>query len=78
MSGKTTFLRTMGINLLLAQCGAPVCAGSFSFTPMHLLTAIRISDSLQLHTSYFMAELQRLRDLVRYAERKGILSPARA
>ena len=68
MSGKTTFLRTVGINLLLAQCGAPVCARSFSFTPMHLLTAIRISDSLQLHTSYFMAELQRLRTIIRYLE----------
>ncbi|HKH60692.1 MAG TPA: hypothetical protein VKA49_07665 [Flavitalea sp.] len=68
MSGKTTFLRTVGINLLLAQCGAPVCARSFSFTPMHLLTAIRISDSLQLHTSYFMAELQRLQNIIKYLE----------
>jgi len=66
MSGKTTFLRTVGINLLLAQCGAPVCAISFSFTPMHILTAIRISDSLQLHTSYFMAELMRLQNIIQY------------
>ena len=68
MSGKTTFLRTAGINVLLAQCGAPVCARSFSFTPMHLLTAIRISDSLQLHTSYFMAELRRLKSIIQYLE----------
>ena len=68
MSGKTTFLRTVGINLLLAQCGAPVCAASFLFKPMHLLTAIRISDSLQLHTSYFMAELKRLQSIIRYLE----------
>lgn len=66
MSGKTTFLRTIGINLLLAQCGAPVCATAFSFAPMHLLTAIRISDSLQLHTSYFMAELKRLQNIIQY------------
>jgi MutS domain V/MutS domain III len=66
MSGKTTFLRTVGINLLLAQCGAPVCAVTFSFSPMHLLTAIRISDSLQLHTSYFMAELKRLQNIIQY------------
>jgi len=66
MSGKTTFLRTVGVNLLLAQCGAPVCAESFSFTPMHLLTAIRISDSLQLHTSYFMGELKRLQHIIQY------------
>jgi DNA mismatch repair ATPase MutS len=66
MSGKTTFLRTIGVNLLLAQCGAPVCATSFSFTPMQLLTAIRISDSLQQHTSYFMAELRRLQHIIQF------------
>ena len=68
MSGKTTFLRTVGINLLLAQCGAPVCATKFSFTPMQLLTAIRISDSLQLHTSYFMAELKRLKNIIQHLQ----------
>ena len=64
MSGKTTFLRTVGINLLLAQCGAPVCASSFSFKPMHILSSIRVSDSLQEHTSYFMAELKRLQQII--------------
>jgi len=64
MSGKTTFLRTIGVNLLLAQCGAPVCARSFSFSPMHLLTSLRVSDSLQEHTSYFMAELKKLQQIV--------------
>ena len=64
MSGKTTFLRTIGINLLLAQCGAPVCGASFEFTPMRLLSAIRVNDSLQEHTSYFMAELKRLQQII--------------
>ena len=64
MSGKTTFLRTIGVNLLLAQCGAPVCATSFQFTPMQLLTSLRISDSLQEQTSYFMAELKKLQRIV--------------
>jgi hypothetical protein len=64
MSGKTTFLRTIGVNLLLAQCGLPVCASAFSFTPMYLLTSLRISDSLQENTSYFMAELKKLRSIV--------------
>jgi hypothetical protein len=64
MSGKTTFLRTIGVNLLLAQCGAPVCATSFVFTPMRLLTSLRISDSLQEQTSYFMAELKKLQRIV--------------
>jgi len=64
MSGKTTFLRTIGVNLLLAQSGLPVCASAFSFTPMYLLTSLRISDSLQEQTSYFMAELKKLRNIV--------------
>ena len=64
MSGKTTFLRTTGVNLLLAQCGAPVCAASFSFTPMEILTSLRVSDSLQEHTSYFMAELKKLQWII--------------
>jgi DNA mismatch repair ATPase MutS len=68
MSGKTTFLRSIGVNLLLAQCGAPVCASSFVFSPMQILTSIRITDSLQEHTSYFMAELKRLQSIVRQME----------
>jgi DNA mismatch repair ATPase MutS len=66
MSGKTTFLRTIGVNLILAQCGAPVCAGSFSFTPMNILSSIRVSDSLQEHTSYFMAELKKLQQIINH------------
>lgn len=68
MSGKTTFLRTTGINLLLAQCGAPVCAASFSFTPMQILTSLRISDSLQEQTSYFMAELKKLQQIIHHLQ----------
>jgi DNA mismatch repair ATPase MutS len=64
MSGKTTYLRTMGVNLLLAQCGAPVCAATFSFTPMQILSSLRVSDSLQEHTSYFMAELKKLQRII--------------
>jgi hypothetical protein len=68
MSGKTTFLRSVGVNLLLAQCGAPVCASSFVFSPMQILTSIRITDSLQEHTSYFMAELKRLQSIIHQME----------
>ena len=64
MSGKTTFLRTIGVNLVLAQCGSPVCASRFAFTPMQILTSLRISDSLQEQTSYFMAELKKLQQIV--------------
>lgn len=64
MSGKTTFLRTLGVNLILAQSGAPVCAQEFRCSPMEILTSIRVSDSLQEHTSYFMAELKRLQQII--------------
>ena len=63
MSGKTTFLRTLGVNLVMAQNGLPVCASAFSFLPMNIFTSIRISDSLQENTSYFMAELKKLQAL---------------
>jgi DNA mismatch repair ATPase MutS len=69
MSGKTTFLRTLGVNLLLAQCGAPVCAKRFEFTPMNIRTSIRVNDSLQEHTSYFMAELKRLQQIIKHLEK---------
>jgi hypothetical protein len=68
MSGKTTFLRTLGVNLLMAQCGLPVCAATLVFTPMQLLTSLRISDSLQDQTSYFMAELKKLQKIIRRLE----------
>jgi DNA mismatch repair ATPase MutS len=60
MSGKTTFLRTIGVNLVLAQSGLSVPASHFSFSPMQIFSSIRISDSLQESTSYFMAELKKL------------------
>jgi hypothetical protein len=68
MSGKTTFLRSVGVNLLLAQCGAPVCASRFLLTPMNILSSIRVSDSLQEHTSYFMAELKQLQQIIRFLQ----------
>lgn len=68
MSGKSTFLRSIGTNLLLAQCGAPVSASKFRCTVMSILSSIRINDSLQDHTSYFMAELKRLRSIIDYLQ----------
>jgi DNA mismatch repair ATPase MutS len=72
MSGKTTFLRTLGVNLILGQCGAPVCATSFVFTPMVIRSSIRVSDSLQEHTSYFMAELKRLQQIIHYLQQNQV------
>lgn len=64
MSGKSTFLRSLGLNLVLAQAGFPVAAKTFQFTPMKLATSIRISDSLRENTSLFYAELLKLRTVL--------------
>jgi hypothetical protein len=64
MAGKSTFLRTVGVNMILASCGAPVCAASYRFMPMKLFSSMRTSDNLVNHTSYFQAELMRLKSLI--------------
>ncbi|RFS23965.1 hypothetical protein DVR12_08765 [Chitinophaga silvatica] len=64
MSGKSTFLRSVGANLLMAMCGAPVCADKFTFSPMQIMTSMRIKDSIASHTSYFQAELLRLQHII--------------
>jgi DNA mismatch repair ATPase MutS len=70
MAGKSTFLRTLGVNLVLAMCGAPVCASEFRFKVTGLFTSMRTSDSLQKHESYFYAELKRLKELIRKLDGK--------
>lgn len=60
MSGKSTFLRAIGINTVLANCGAPVYATSFAFNNAEVYTSMRVMDSLEQNTSYFYAELERL------------------
>jgi len=64
MSGKTTFLRTAGINLLLAFAGAPVCAEAFSCYPVNLYTSMRIHDDLRSNISSFYAELIRVKKII--------------
>lgn len=64
MSGKSTFLRTLGLNLLLARAGAPVFASEFRFRPVRLLTSFHHIDSLEGSTSYFYAELKSLQNIV--------------
>lgn len=63
MSGKSTFLRTVAVNLILAMNGAPVCAGAMKFIPVKLFTSMRTTDSLSHNESYFYAELKRLKNL---------------
>lgn len=64
MAGKSTYLRTVGINLILACAGAPVCATSLKFYPYRLVTNLRTSDSLTDNESYFFAELKRLKMII--------------
>lgn len=64
MAGKSTFLRTIGINTVLALCGAPVCARSMSVSVVTMLSYMRIKDSLNESTSTFKAELDRLQMLL--------------
>lgn len=64
MAGKSTFLRMTGINLILAMSGTCVCATRFRFTPVKLYTSMRTNDSLQTQTSFFFAELKRLKFIV--------------
>ncbi len=64
MAGKSTFLRAVGVNVVLALTGAPVCANSFSCPVIGLRSGMRTSDSLQEHQSYFYAELHRLQSIM--------------
>ncbi len=64
MAGKSTYLRTVGVNYLLACIGAPVCASSFEIYPAQLVTSLRTTDSLTDNESYFFAELKRLKRII--------------
>lgn len=64
MAGKSTYLRTIGVNMVLALSGAPVCAKTFSCYPAPVFTSLRTTDSLSTNQSYFYAELLRLKELI--------------
>lgn len=68
MSGKTTLLRAVGTNAVLAQAGAPVCARKLRLPPVALATSIAVEDSLEQGVSFFLAELLRLKAVVEAAE----------
>ncbi len=68
MAGKSTFLRTIGINAVLGLCGAPVCADNLELSVMRIITYMRIKDSLNESTSTFKAELDRLQMLLAAVE----------
>jgi DNA mismatch repair ATPase MutS len=74
MSGKSTYLRTVGVNVVLALAGAPVRARRLRLSALRIGATLRVQDSLQQGTSRFFAELQRLRQVVALAdEGPGVL-----
>ena len=64
MAGKSTFLRTVSLSIVMANCGLPVCAEKFVYQPIKLITSMRTSDSLSEDESYFYSELKRLKFIV--------------
>ena len=64
MAGKSTYLRSIGINVVLAMTGSVVCAKSFSLSPVQLMTSMRIADNLEENTSTFYAELKKLKTVI--------------
>lgn len=71
MAGKSTYLRTVGVNYVLAHLGLPLLASSAKFSDVKLLTSMRTSDSLQDDTSYFLAELKRLAFIIEDLQKGG-------
>ena len=70
MSGKTTFLRTIGANLALAYAGAPVLANNLKAGYMEVLTSMRIADDVNEGISTFYAELLRVKEMIEYSKKK--------
>jgi ABC-type lipoprotein export system ATPase subunit len=64
MAGKSTFLRTVSLNIVMANSGIPVCAEKMEYQPIKLITSMRTSDSLSDDESYFFSELKRLKFIV--------------
>ncbi|KPK84718.1 MAG: hypothetical protein AMS27_09165 [Bacteroides sp. SM23_62_1] len=71
MAGKSTFLRSIGVNMILGMAGAPVCAKYLEFTPVQIFTSMRIGDSIIQKESTFYAELKRLKHIIDHFEAGG-------
>lgn len=70
MAGKSTYLRSIGINTVLTMAGAVACAQSFAISPVQLITSMRIADNLEENTSTFYAELKKLKNVIDAANKK--------
>ncbi|MES1219633.1 MAG: hypothetical protein ABUT20_29300 [Bacteroidota bacterium] len=69
MAGKSTFLRSIGVNIVLAMMGSPVCATSFTLFPVKVMSSMRIADNLEESTSTFYAELKKLKSIIEAVNR---------
>jgi ABC-type multidrug transport system fused ATPase/permease subunit len=76
MSGKSTLLRAIGVNAVLALAGGPVCARSMRMPRVSVTTSMRVQDSLESGVSYFLAALQRLKEILERARRQAPGDPA--
>ena len=76
MSGKSTLLKAVGLNAVLAQAGGPVCARALRMPPLRVVTSVHIEDSLVDGVSYFMAGLHRLKHVVDAAGTSAHASPS--
>jgi hypothetical protein len=70
MAGKSTYLRSVGINSVLTMAGSVVCAKSFTLSPVQLVTSMRIADNLEENTSTFYAELKKLKTVIEKVNNK--------
>lgn len=75
MSGKSTLLRALGANVVLASAGGPVCAGEMAVPRVRVRTSMRVDDSVTEGVSLFMAELLRIRDIIGAADEEGGAPP---
>ncbi len=64
MAGKSTYLRSVGVNAVLAMAGAPVCAAYFCLSPVQIVSSMRVADNLEESTSTFYAELKKLKIII--------------
>ncbi len=64
MAGKSTYLRSVGVNAILCMAGAPACASSFTMSPVQILSSLRVADNLAENTSTFYAELKKLKTII--------------
>ncbi|HET7119367.1 MAG TPA: hypothetical protein VFI29_22925 [Hanamia sp.] len=64
MAGKSTYLRSIGVNVVLAMAGAPVCATEFKVSHVQIISSMRITDNLEESTSTFYAELKKLKTII--------------